>query len=78
MAPSRRGAAGRTYPRRMDGAPWNGLFYVATLEFLLAVAGAAVAASTDDMIWRPLGALALIAGFVLLVRTLRRALEAER
>ena len=62
----------------MDGAPWNGLFYAATLEFLLAVAGASVAASTDDMIWRPLGALALVAGFVLLVRTLRRALDAER
>lgn len=62
----------------MDGAPWNGLFYLATLEFLLAVAGAAVAASTDDMIWRPLGAIALIGGFVLLVRTLRQVLHAER
>ena len=62
----------------MDGAPWNGLFYLATLEFLLAVAGAAVAASTDDMLWRPMGALALITGLVLLVRTVRRVLEAER
>lgn len=62
----------------MNGAPWNGLFYLATLEFLLAVAGAAVAASTDDMIWRPMGAIALIGGFVLLVRTLRQVLQAER
>ena len=68
----------RAYPRGMDGVPWNGLFYVATLEFLLAVAGAAVAASTDDMLWRPMGALALITGLVLLVRTVRRVLEAER
>jgi len=62
----------------MNGAPWNGLFYLATLEFLLAVAGAAVAASTDDMLWRPLGAVALVAGFVLLVRTLRQVLQTER
>ncbi|MCU1473538.1 hypothetical protein [Amnibacterium sp.] len=62
----------------MDGAPWNGLFYVATLEFLLAAGGASIAASTDDMLWRTLGALALVTGFVLLVRTLRRALQAER
>jgi hypothetical protein len=62
----------------MVGAPWNGLFYSATLEFLLAVGGAAVAASTDDMLWRTLGALALVAGFVLLVRTMRRVLEQER
>ena len=66
----------RAYPRSMDGG--NGLFYLATLEFLLAVAGAAVAASTDDMLWRPVGAIALAAGFVLLVRTLRHVLEAER
>lgn len=62
----------------MAGAPWNGLFYAATLEFLLAVAGACVAVSTDDMLWRPLGVLALIAGSVLLVRTLRRVLDPER
>jgi hypothetical protein len=62
----------------MDGAPWNGLFYAATLEFLLAVGGAAVAASTDDMLWRTMGALTLVTGFVLLVRTMRRVLDPER
>ncbi|HEV7622661.1 MAG TPA: hypothetical protein VGO26_00880 [Amnibacterium sp.] len=62
----------------MDGAPWNGLFYLATLEFLLAAAGASVAASTDDMLWRPLGVIAMIVGFVLLVRTLRRVLDPGR
>jgi hypothetical protein len=62
----------------MAGAPWNGLFYLATLEFLLAAGGASVAASTDDMLWRTLGGVALVAGFVLLVRTLRRALQADR
>jgi hypothetical protein len=63
---------------RMVGAPWNGLFYAATLEFLLAVAGATVAASTDDIIWRPVGFLVLVLGFVLLVRTIRRVLDPER
>ena len=62
----------------MVGAPWNGLFYAATLEFLLAVAGATVAASTDDIIWRPVGFLVLVVGFVLLVRTLRRVIDPER
>ena len=74
-------AAGAPTARSLEpmvGAPWNGLFYAATLEFLLAVAGAAVAASTDDMLWRPVGAIALVAGFVLLVRTLRQVLQTER
>ncbi|HEY8319487.1 MAG TPA: hypothetical protein VIG76_11705 [Amnibacterium sp.] len=62
----------------MVGAPWNGLFYAATLEFLLTVAGATVAASTDDMIWRPVGFLVMVVGFVLLVRTIRKVLEPER
>jgi len=62
----------------MNGGPWNGFFYLATLEFLLLVAGAAVAASTDDMLWRTLGFVALVTGFVLLVRTMRRVLDPER
>jgi hypothetical protein len=62
----------------MIGAPWNGLFYLATLEFLLATAGAAVAASTDDMIWRPVGFAVLVVGFVLLVRTVRHVLSPDR
>ena len=74
-------AAGAPTARSLEpmvGAPWNGLFYAATLEFLLTVAGATVAASTDDMIWRPVGFLALVVGFVLLVRTIRRVLNPER
>jgi positive regulator of sigma E activity len=61
----------------MNGAPWNGLFYLATLQFLLAVAGLAVAASTEDPLWRTLGFAALVAGVVLLVRTVRSAAAAQ-
>jgi hypothetical protein len=57
----------------MNGAPWNGLFYLATLQFLLAVAGLAVAAGTEDPLWRTLGFAALVVGVVLLVRTVRSA-----
>jgi hypothetical protein len=57
----------------MSTAPWNGLFYLATLQFLLAVAGGAIALSTEDALWRTLGLVALAGGLVLLVRTVRRA-----
>jgi hypothetical protein len=61
----------------MSTAPWNGLFYLATLQFLLAVAGGAVAASTEDPLWRTLGFVALLGGLVLLVRTVRLAARRE-
>ena len=61
----------------MNGAPWNGLFYLATLQFLLAVAGLAVVAGTEDPLWRTLGFAALVAGVVLLVRTVRSAAAAQ-
>lgn len=57
----------------MSTAPWNGLFYLATLQFLLAAAGGAIALSTEDALWRTLGVVALAGGLVLLVRTVRRA-----
>lgn len=58
--------------------PWNGLFYLATLQFLLGVAGAAMAAGTEDPLGRTLGFVLLIAAVVLLVRTVRRAIAADR
>jgi hypothetical protein len=61
----------------MNGAPWNGLFYLATLQFLLAVGGLAVAAGTEDPLWRTLGFAALVAGVVLLARTVRSAAAAQ-
>jgi hypothetical protein len=62
----------------MGTAPWDGLFYLATLQFLLASAGGAIALSTEDALWRTLGFAALIGGLVLLVRTVRRAARAQR
>jgi len=61
----------------MGAVPWNGLFYLATLQFLLAAAGGAVALSTEDALWRTLGLVALVGGLVLLVRTVRRAARAQ-
>lgn len=61
----------------MTNAPWNGLFYLATLEFLLAAMGGAMALGTEDALWRTLGGIALVGGVVLLVRTIRRALRTQ-
>ncbi len=61
----------------MTNAPWNGLFYLATLELLLAAMGGAMVLGTEDALWRTLGGLALVGGIVLLVRTIRRAARAQ-